>query len=619
MLGEYYRWILTDIATLLAIELVFAGACFQWPRKGVTRLATVTAAVVCTYAVMNAGWIIRTGTQILPSVLLPLFNSPVNTLVIIGANLLKMPVEAITLLAPSAIALGFFFWVLAKSPAPGYSPRHFKAKMLLSLSLILAALTVRVILPQRLSADVVSQQLRYNCHAKAVMSLFAPGTLKRADFEEAKRVIPAFDELIVPKAQGRSLTNHNIVIVVLEGVQYACTSFGDKGETPSPQDKGRDLTPFLAQLAEEGVCFSRMRSTLTHTTKALFSLLTGRYPSVSHDIFEAVPARKPYASLATILERQMNFRTAFFQSAKGTFECRPGLVTTLGFERFGAREDVCDPNAFLGSLGCDEFELLEPITDWISSDSRPFLLAIMCSATHDPYDIPDWYGGRASKDLVELYRDTIAYTDTFLRELDATLTRLGLRENTMLCIVGDHGEAFGEHGFNGHERITFEETLRVPWVLRAPSLIEGGTRIDAPVSSIDVTPTLLALLGFDVESAGFDGVNALGEVPLERRIYFSGWLNDGPAGYIEDNIKYMHSPADRLVSIYDLNADPLEQNVIEPNQTQAKAIVEEIFAWRKETLLPLNQDPAGEKILFDRWLCSWNNRISHAKYLPHDN
>ena len=269
MFGEYTSWILTDIATLLGIELILSGACFQWPRKLVTRTATIIAAIVCTYAVMNAGWIIRTGTQILPSVLLPLFRSPVNTLVIIGSNLAKMPVAAVALLAPSAVALAFFFWVLAKSPAPRYSPQGFKAKMLVSLFVILAVLAVRIFLSERTSAEVVSLQLRYNCHAKAVTSLFAPGTLKRADFEEAKRVVPAYDELVVGKAQGRSLTNHNIVIVVLEGVQYAYTSFGDKE---------RDLTPFLAQLAEEGVCFSKMRSTLTHTTKALFSLLTGRYP-----------------------------------------------------------------------------------------------------------------------------------------------------------------------------------------------------------------------------------------------------------------------------------------------------------------------------------------------------
>ena len=96
-------------------------------------------------------------------------------------------------------------------------------------------------------------------------------------------------------------------MVVLEGVQYKYTSLAD---TKS------DLTPYLAKLAAQGVEFSNMRSTLTHTTKALFALLGGRYPSASQDVVEAVPAISPYGGLATILADKVGYRTAFFQSAR---------------------------------------------------------------------------------------------------------------------------------------------------------------------------------------------------------------------------------------------------------------------------------------------------------------
>ena len=81
--GEYFGWVLADIAALLAIEVALAAVCFRWPRKGVIRTALVVAAIVCTWSVMNAGWVIRTGTQILPTVLLPLFRDPLNALHII--------------------------------------------------------------------------------------------------------------------------------------------------------------------------------------------------------------------------------------------------------------------------------------------------------------------------------------------------------------------------------------------------------------------------------------------------------------------------------------------------------------------------------------------------------
>ncbi|MHC4545018.1 MAG: hypothetical protein ACYSYL_10905 [Planctomycetota bacterium] len=64
------------------------------------------------------------------------------------------------------------------------------------------------------------------------------------------------------------------------------------------------------------------------------------------------------------------------------------MVYNLGFDKFWARDDLNDPNAFLGYLACDEFSMLGPITEWIKAEERPFLLTILCSVTHDPYEVP---------------------------------------------------------------------------------------------------------------------------------------------------------------------------------------------------------------------------------------
>src|SRR4030066_744409 len=91
LLDEYMGWIMADLSVLIAIEVTLSLVCYRWTRKVVVRAATIIAAVLCTWSVMNAGWLIRTGTQILPRVLLPLVRSPVNALYIIGVNLIKMP------------------------------------------------------------------------------------------------------------------------------------------------------------------------------------------------------------------------------------------------------------------------------------------------------------------------------------------------------------------------------------------------------------------------------------------------------------------------------------------------------------------------------------------------
>ncbi|MHC4720642.1 MAG: hypothetical protein ACYSYT_09220, partial [Planctomycetota bacterium] len=100
LVNEYVGWILADVAVLLGAEVVFAVVCFIRPRRWVIRVVCILAAVVCTWSVMSAGWLIRTGTQILPTVLLPLFRDPLNSLGIIGVNLAKMPAAAIILLGP---------------------------------------------------------------------------------------------------------------------------------------------------------------------------------------------------------------------------------------------------------------------------------------------------------------------------------------------------------------------------------------------------------------------------------------------------------------------------------------------------------------------------------------
>ena len=606
LVNEYVGWVLADISVLLGFEVILALVCFGWPRKLVVRITTIFAAVICTWSVMNAGWLIRMGWQILPSLLLSVIRDPLSALGMVGVNLIKMPKVAVILLGPSAIGLTFFFYVLAKPRLPDYNQKRFIKRTIICIIIILATVSLRDVVVRRTSPQTISEGMRYNCHLKALTSLFFsdPGRLARADFKNAKRRIPAFDEVQITFSPRMQRINHNVVIVILEGVQYQYTSLAQ------PQSK---LTPYLAALAGQGAEFVNTRSTLTHTTKGLFALLTGRLPSASQDLAETIPAVKPYAGIATILKQNLNFRTAFFQSAKGSFEARPGLVYNLGFDKFWARDDLNDPNAFLGYLACDEFSMLGPITEWIKAEERPFLLTILCSVTHDPYEVPEWYAEPA-KEPVDRYRQTISYTDNFLATLDTELARLNLLDNTILCVVGDHGEAFGEHNLSGHERIAFEEVLRIPFCLRAPSLVKPATKVTKPVSSVDLAPTLLTLLGFDTNSVGFDGTNALGNIADDRKVYFSGWMQQGPVGFVRGDRKFIYKPMDKTVSVYGLRTDPFELVRIEMDRQEDQKIADDIIAWRKNSIFRLNQQRTGRKVLFDYWHCRWNNRVTSAKY-----
>ena len=606
VLGEYFGWVLADVATLLGIEVILALICFRWPRRWVLRVTAIIAAIVCTWSVMNAGWLIRTGTQILPTSLKPLFHGALNSLGIVAVNLKENLPAAAVLLVPSVFALAFFFSVLAKPRPPDYNRVRFVNRIVICIVVVLVATLLRGTVGRRGSPEIASVGLRYNSQLRAITSLLLPGSgrLVRADFVNAKRTIPSFDDPRVSLPLSAQRTNHNVLVIVLEGIQYQYTSLAGRAG---------DLTPHLASLARQGVEFTNVRSTLTHTTKALFAFFTGRYPSVSHDIAEAVPAPKPYASLATILRDRLNFRTAFFQSAKGNFESRPGLVSNLGFDTFWARDYLADANGFLGYLGCDEFAMIKPIAEWVSAEEKPFFLTVLCSASHDPYDVPRWFAEPA-REPVERYRQVIAYTDKFVQALDDELAKMNLADRTILCVIADHGEAFGEHGLLGHELIAFDEVLRVPWVMRAPSLVEPATKVTETVSSVDLAPTILALLGFDTSGGDFDGLNALGRMPQGRRVYFSGWMQQSPAGYVQGNRKFVYNPMDEMVSVYDLAIDPLELVRLELPEQEAGGIAQDVVAWRRNSIFRIGQQRTGQKTLFDSWLCRWSDRVSTAKY-----
>ncbi len=606
LVGEYYKWIVSDVVVLVAIEVVLSAICFRWPKRWVIRVVTIFAAVVCAWSVINASWLIRMGVQILPRALLPLIRDPLNSLIIIGVNLVKMPVAAVVLLGPSAVALAFLFSVLIKPQKLQCRRERFMKGVLVRLLIVLAAVLSYNALSGQSVSDVISSGLSYNCQLKAVTSSFLPNParLAKADLVKAKRKIPGFDQIKIGPASKLRPVHYNVVVVVLEGIQYHQTSLSNEEE---------DLTPYLKKLAREGVTFTNNLSVLTHTTKALFSLLTGRYPSPTHDLAEAVPVEKPYATIATILKNELNYRTAFFQSAKGNFECRPGLVHNLGFDKFWTREYLGDTNAFVGYLACDELSMIDPIAKWVKSDDRPFFLTVLCSVSHDPYEVPQWYA-TVDKEPLERYRQTISYTDKFIEKLDDELGELDLSDDTIFCVVGDHGEGFGEHGLFGHERIAFEEVLSVPWVMRGRLSIEPFTVVNEPVSSIDLVPTLLGLVGFDVEGTGFDGLDALGTIMPERQVYFTGWMQESPAGFVKGNHKYIYYPTSKNLAVYDLAEDPAESIRIDLKDYEEQEIVKEIIMWRKNNIFQIEQKQRGEKEVFNLWQCRWNNRVSSAKY-----
>jgi len=308
--------------------------------------------------------------------------------------------------------------------------------------------------------------------------------------------------------------------VLLESVSHSVTSLSGTAEK---------TTPFLARLAREGVEFRTTRVPMPYTTKAFWSTLTAVTPTSDVHNVEAVPIDEPYEGLPSILAR-VGYRSAFFEMSKGNFECAPGFFKNLAFDWAWFKENLQDPSAHIGYLGGDDCRMIESAIEWVKENGRPFLLMMLTSIAHDPFDVPQWFEKPKEKEY-DKYLQTIRYTDYFLEQLYTALHANGLDENTLLCIIGDHGTSFSTERAKGRWAPR-EEVIRVPWVIHWPGHLSPAKVVEWPCSQLDVTPTILNLIGFDIGSAGFDGRDALAEPNSQRRVYFSSLVPGSPAGFV---------------------------------------------------------------------------------------
>src|SRR5258705_11354817 len=95
----------------------------------------------------------------------------------------------------------------------------------------------------------------------------------------------------------------------------------------------------------------------------------------------------------------------------------------------------------------------------------------------------------------DIYDQSIHWVDHLIGALFDELERLDLLSRTIVVIAADHGEAFLEHGREGHAQDLYGEVTHVPLIIIPPFLLEPGVRVHATVSNADLWPTLLELVG----------------------------------------------------------------------------------------------------------------------------
>src|SRR5262249_20681216 len=139
---------------------------------------------------------------------------------------------------------------------------------------------------------------------------------------------------------------------------------------------------------------------------------------------------------------------------------------------------------------------------------RWFLYVHMMDVHEYLYDEDSALFGSAHSDI---YDNAIHHTDSLIQLLVDAITEAGFRDKTIIAVASDHGEAFGERGFDGHAREVYRETTEVPFLISFPFRLEPGLIVNARTRNVDIWPTLLDLLGL-APPAGVDGRSHVPEI-----------------------------------------------------------------------------------------------------------
>ncbi|MGD2086695.1 MAG: sulfatase-like hydrolase/transferase [Candidatus Aminicenantes bacterium] len=327
-------------------------------------------------------------------------------------------------------------------------------------------------------------------------------------------------------------------------------------------------TPNIDGLAANGILFENCYATVPITLPSHSSLFTGRYP-LGHQVRDngTFLLEKDEITLAEKMKEQ-GFQT-FAVIAAYVLLARFGL--NQGFDLYddSLEVDVILKN-YRSEIKADQ--VYAKFSRWFKKIDPPkkFFTWIHFYDPHSPYDPPEEYKKKWGGNPITFYDGEVAFVDKYVGKIIADLKNANLLEQTLVVIVGDHGEAFGEHKEYGHAIFCYEQNLKVPMVFYNSRVFTGklkGLRVKDRVCLIDVMPTILELYGQEIpgeiQGQSFAHLITGDSEKKERTFYIEsmhgkeemGWAP--LTGIIHEQYKYISLPEPEL---YDLTTDRNEKD-----------------------------------------------------------
>ncbi|HLY10869.1 MAG TPA: sulfatase [Planctomycetota bacterium] len=366
----------------------------------------------------------------------------------------------------------------------------------------------------------------------------------------------------------------------------------------------REVMPEVEGLAREGKVFVDCVTQASHTDYAAPAVFSSHYPLRSRDVYR-YPKDPAYPRVMVYdVLKALGWRTALYSSQNEEWGQMLDYLQTGGL-------DVCfhskspgaskDRPAFSGTL--DDAVTVSESIKWIgTSADPPFFLYLNLQNSHLPYDVPQdfprrfgpatldfkisigWYPAEKTSVVKEVYADSLAYVDAQLGRLFRHVKQAGQWDRTLVVLTGDHGEAFYEHGTAAHANGVYDETIRVPLVIRAPGLEAG--RDDRPTQLLDVAPGVLHLIGLPVHPS-FQGEDPF--APSFRKDRTRYVVSDTPwkthLGVLRCGFKLIRDGDTGRSVLYERAGDPAEKtDASAAHPDLARDLSRRLSAWRRAQL-----------------------------------
>jgi arylsulfatase A-like enzyme len=386
---------------------------------------------------------------------------------------------------------------------------------------------------------------------------------------------PAANASLAPTPQTQK---RNVVLIHLEST---------RAQSVTPYNEDLNTTPFLDELAKKSLLAEQAYTIVPRTSKASVAVNCGVEPPLyPGPEFESggVPAR----CLADLLKEQ-GYRTVFFQSTDNTMDNFGDVVKNFGYDEDYPVESL-DTTGFqeTNTFGYEDDIMLKPSREWLEDHKdEPFMAEYFTGTGHYNYEcVPNRYGTQnfSDDDQLNRYLNCLHYLDSFVKNLFDQYKELGLYDNTIFVLYGDHGEGFGEHDRYMHGDTIYEEGLRIPLMIHAPGLLDSGERVKGLSNQTDILPTLAEMLGYEVENGKYPGYSLLHQLPEDRTLNFSCISPRKCMASIKGNEKYIYHYDNQPDQIFNLANDPLEKNDLASvhSKSELDERRKDLFAWHSK-------------------------------------